>query len=196
MIIDDGNPLAAALAARLAGRAASFRWSSVSDSSGGPDGRFEVNPNRADDWTALVDALASDDTLPSTIVHMTAVGRSRGRRRLGLGRDDELVAYRETVERDHASVLFLARALSARAEPVRLALVTSGVHALDSTDPLLPERALLHGAVRVIPRELGHVRHAGHRHRRAKSRIVPPPAPSSMPSPASSTPIGRTTSSC
>src|SRR5205085_926155 len=93
----------------------------------------------------------------STIVHMTAVGRSRGRRRFGLVPNDELVAYRETVERDHASVLFLARALSARAEPVRLALVTSGVHALDSTDPLLPERALLHGAVRVIPRELGHV---------------------------------------
>jgi len=100
---------------------------------------------------------AADGVLPGTIVHATALGPSRGRRRLGLVADDDLVAYRETIARDHASMLFLARALSAIAEPVRLALVTSGVHALDSTDPLMPERALLHGDVRVIPRELGNV---------------------------------------
>ena len=60
------------------------------------------------------------------------------------------------VERDHASMLFLAQALSAESQPIRLNLVTSGVHAL-GTEELRPERALLHGACRVIPRELGHV---------------------------------------
>ena len=45
-------------------------------------------------------------------------------------------------------------------EPVRLALVTSGVHALDSTDPLLPERALLHGDVPGDPPRARQRRHA------------------------------------
>jgi thioesterase domain-containing protein/NAD(P)-dependent dehydrogenase (short-subunit alcohol dehydrogenase family)/aryl carrier-like protein len=104
----------------------------------------------------LVDTLVDSGALPGTIVHATAVGSSRRQRR-PFGADDGLAAYDAIVERDHASLLLLAMALSAHAEPVRLAVVTSGVHALDSTDPLLPERALLHGAARVIPRELGHV---------------------------------------
>jgi acyl transferase domain-containing protein/thioesterase domain-containing protein len=157
VVISDGSPLAAALASALASRrrvvpvvfGERFRRRS--------GGRFEVNPARADDWTVLVDALTAEGALPGTIVHMTALGPSRGRRHFGVGPDDDLVAYRETVECDHGSLLFLAGALSALSEPVRLALVTSGVHGLDSTDPLLPERALMHGACRVIPRELGHV---------------------------------------
>jgi acyl transferase domain-containing protein/thioesterase domain-containing protein/acyl carrier protein len=157
VVIADGSPLASALAADLAAtrRVVSVVLGERFQRRAG--GGFEVNPARADDWSELVDALSADGVLPGTIVHMTAVGPSRGRRLFGVGPEDDLVAYRETVERDHASMLFLARALSALAEPVRLALVTSGVHGLDSADPLLPERALLHGDVRVIPRELGHV---------------------------------------
>ncbi len=121
-----------------------------------PNGHFEIDPARSDDWTELVDTLVGRGVLPGTIVHATAVGPSRRRRR-PFGAGDELAAYDATVERDHVSMLLLARALSAHAQPVRLAVVTTGVHALDSTDPLMPERALLHGAARVIPRELGHV---------------------------------------
>ncbi len=157
VLISDGSPLASTLASALAPsrRVVPVVFGDRFQRRSG--GRFEVNPARADDWTALVDALTAEGALPGTIVHMTAIGPSRGRRRFGVGSDDELVAYRDTVETDHASVLFLARALSALSEPVRLALVTSGVHGLDSADPLAPERALMHGACRVIPRELGHV---------------------------------------
>ena len=156
VLISDGNPLAAALASALAPsrRVVPVVFGERFQRRAG--GRFEVNPARADDWTALVDALVGG-ALPGTILHMTAIGPSRGRRRFGFGPDVELVAFRETVETDHASVLFLARALSALSEPVRLALVTSGVHGLDSADAMAPERALMHGACRVIPRELGHV---------------------------------------
>ena len=106
------------------------------------------------------------------------------------------LAYRETVERDHASVLHLARALSARAEPVRLALITSGVHALDSSDPLHPERG---AAARRRPRRPARARtrrHAGHRHRRARGPLLRPLPTSSMRSCVSSRPNGRPTSSC
>ncbi|MGZ4804909.1 MAG: type I polyketide synthase [Ilumatobacteraceae bacterium] len=156
VVISDGEPLADALAAELAGA-----WRVIPVVFGERFGRrgsgYEVNPARGDDWTDLVKALAGDGALSGLIVHMTAIGASRGRRWRGFGPRDDLAAYHDTVERDQASVLFLARALSARSEPVRLALVTSGVHGLDSRDALLPERALLHGAFRVIPRELGHV---------------------------------------
>jgi acyl transferase domain-containing protein len=155
--VHDGHPLAAALAATLGATRRVVTVTLGERFQRRAGGRFEVNPARAADWADLLDALASDGALPGSIVHMTALGPSRGRRRFGVAADDELAAFRETVGRDQASVLFLARALSALSEPVRLAIVTSGVHGLDSADPLLPERALLHGAGRVIPRELGHV---------------------------------------
>ena len=61
------------------------------------------------------------------IMHVTAVG-SRRRRHFGVPADD-LDAFDAFVERDHASILFLAQALSAESKPIRFALVTSGVHA-------------------------------------------------------------------
>lgn len=157
VLVDDGDRLAAALAARLASKRRVLRVALGEGFARRGTDRYTVHPTRPDDWTQLVDALLADGALPGTIVHMTALGASRGRRRFGLVGDDELAAYEATVARDHAGLVFLARALSARAEAVRLALVTSGVHGLDSTDALHPERALLHGAARVIPRELGHV---------------------------------------
>ena len=126
--------------------------------------RYVVNPARIADWNDLVSTLRTAGELPDHIVHVTAVGPSRGRKRFGLGTDD-VVAYEATVERDHASILFLAQALAGQSDPVRLALVTSGVHAVGGDDELRPERAMLHGAVRVIPRELGHVADCRHRHR-------------------------------
>ncbi|MEQ1703944.1 MAG: SDR family oxidoreductase, partial [Ilumatobacteraceae bacterium] len=54
-------------------------------------------------------------------------------------------------------MLFLAQALSGLSHPIRMTLITSGVHSVRGDAQLMPERALLHGAWRVIPRELGHV---------------------------------------
>ncbi|MEO8693215.1 MAG: SDR family NAD(P)-dependent oxidoreductase [Acidimicrobiales bacterium] len=157
VIISDGSSLARVLADRLARSRTVVSVVFGNRFQRRPDGAFEVNPSRSDDWSDLVDALSEQGALTGSIIHMSAIGPPRGRRHHGLTRADDLTAFDETVERDHASVLFLARALSALSHPVRLAVVTSGVHALDSADPIMPERALLHGACRVIPRELGHV---------------------------------------
>ena len=117
--------------------------------------KYVVNPSRSGDWIDLVDALKSRDSMPDRIVHMTAVGSPRRRRGFG-SHYDAMAAFDTIVERDHASLLFLAQALSAESHPIHLSVVTSGVHAL-GTEEIYPERALLHGACRVIPRELGHV---------------------------------------
>ena len=156
MFITDGARLAEQVMAEVAGtadRVISVTFGERFQS--GPGGNFVVNPSRRGDWTDLVDALKSGDAMPDRIVHMTAVGPPRSRRFFGL-RDDPMTDFDATVERDHASLLFLAQALSAESRPIHFCLVTSGVHAL-GTEELHPERALLHGACRVIPRELGHV---------------------------------------
>ena len=95
--------------------------------------------------------------LPDRIVHVTAVGPSRGRKRFGLGHDD-VVAYDATVERDHASLLFLAQALVGQSEPD----APRRRHERRARGRRRDRAAARSGRCctapcRVIPRELGHV---------------------------------------
>ncbi|MEO5899201.1 MAG: SDR family NAD(P)-dependent oxidoreductase, partial [Ilumatobacteraceae bacterium] len=99
--------------------------------------------------------LRVGDGLPDHIVQASAVGRSR--RRLGSDRGG-IGAFDDVVRHDQAALILLAQAISSLAHSMRLSVITSGVHAVDGTEELCPERALLHGVCRVIPRELAHVR--------------------------------------
>lgn len=156
LLVADGDPRAGELADRLRARGDAVTEVAFGSAFAphGPD-RFEVDPSRLDDWTGLVDRLTAAGRLPDRIVHLTAVGPAPRRR---LRRDpDPLAAFDATVTRHYSGLVFLARALSTCARPMRLAVVTAGVHALDTDRDAVPARALLHGASRVIPRELGHV---------------------------------------
>ncbi|MET0578563.1 MAG: type I polyketide synthase, partial [Ilumatobacteraceae bacterium] len=96
MVIDDGAALAGALGRRLRARRERVVTVSFGD-------RFErraadryiVNPARIGDWNDLVVTLRDAGELPDHIVHVTAIGPSRGRRRFGLGHDD-VAAYEAT----------------------------------------------------------------------------------------------------
>ncbi|MEO5724470.1 MAG: SDR family NAD(P)-dependent oxidoreductase, partial [Ilumatobacteraceae bacterium] len=123
------------------------------------DSSFVVDPARSSDWIELVESLKAAAAMPDDVVHVTSVGPSRGRRRFGRD-DDALTALEATVERDYASLMFLLQALSATPRPMRLTVITSGVHVVGAAgEPpsggLHPERALLHGVCRVAPREFG-----------------------------------------
>lgn len=155
LVVSDGSPLAEAVCVDL--RSTGQRVVTVEFGTGfevASPGGFRVGPSRPQDWAELISHLGASNALPERIIHMSALGRSRGRRVLGLG-SDGLEAFRATVQRDQTSLLLLAQALSARSAPMRLACVTSGVY--DVGDGAAPhvERALLHGTCRVIPRELG-----------------------------------------
>ena len=155
LVVSDGSPLAERI--RIALRASGQFVAGVKFGSGyvarSPDS-YVVEPSRPQDWIELVSTLGATNRLPDRIVHVSAVGPSRGRRLLGLG-TDEIEAFHATVHRDHVSLLLLAQALSSRSAPMRLAVVTSGVHEVAGQRALDSERALLHGTARVIPRELG-----------------------------------------
>jgi len=114
-----------------------------------------IDPGNAEQWRALVDDLRRRDARPDHVFHMSAVGEPRKPRRF---RPDPLDPLNATIETDYASVVFLASALSGLPNPLTLAVVTSGAVGGNDVYSEAPERALLHGAARVIPRELGHVR--------------------------------------
>ena len=115
--------------------------------------RYEVHPSRVEDWTAVFERLDHHRIVPDRIAHLSAVRARRRHRRT----HHDVEALDNFVQRDVASLMFLALSLSSRARPVRLAVVTSDVHALGAEPDSVPFGALLHGVARVIPREMGHV---------------------------------------
>lgn len=119
-------------------------------------GRYEVNPSSSTDWVQLIEALKIADGLPTYIVHATALGPERSHRRFV--KSDPLTVFDDTLHTDHASLLFLAQALALQSHRMSVSVVTSGVHGVGAEAPTNPARALLHGAARVIPRELANVR--------------------------------------
>lgn len=155
LILDDAAPAAAALAERLRARGqrvvtvgfdTRYRW--VDDDS------CRLDPGRLEDWVGFVQGLSSRGLHPAEVFHLAGTTeRSTGRRSrtTALGRLDA------AVETDYASLVFFARAISGLHKPMRLVVATTGVHDVSHNEPLDPSRALMHGASRVIPRELGQV---------------------------------------
>ena len=154
MVVHDGDELADELIATLSRRlnpVVEVRFGQGFQELGRY--RYEVHPSRVEDWTAVFERLDHHHIVADRIAHVSACrGRRRHRRN-----HHEIEALDNFVQRDVASVMFLALSLSSRAHPVRLAVVTSDVHALGAEPDLVPYGALLHGISRVIPRELGHV---------------------------------------
>ena len=157
LIVHDGDASATDLGARLRAAGAPVVTARLAERFQRVDSAtFELSPARGADWLELVDHLESTGQLPDRIVHVTAVGPSRGRRPLRR-HADPLTALDATMARDQASLVFLAQALSRLSHPIRLLVVTTGAQPVAGERELHPERALLHGATRVVPRELGHV---------------------------------------
>jgi acyl transferase domain-containing protein/thioesterase domain-containing protein/acyl carrier protein len=153
MVIHRDGALADAVLAQLA--AEGERVVSVELSQGfnrvGPS-RYEVRADDFGSWMTLIEALKISEGLPSRIIHLSALGPKR---RLPLpAKRDAAKELHTTIRRDQASLLFLAKALSLQAHPLRIVVVTQGVHGVGAEAPSRPELALLHGVCRVISREL------------------------------------------
>jgi phthiocerol/phenolphthiocerol synthesis type-I polyketide synthase E len=101
---------------------------------------------------ALWRELGQDGRRPAIIVHLWNVGDAASDRELAR---DLACARRLAFD----SLLFLGQCLGAdtASGPVRLCVVSTGVHAVTGAEDLCPPKALLLGPCKVLPLELAHV---------------------------------------
>ena len=106
---------------------------------------FTIDPQQPGDYQRLLNSLAQT---PQTIVHAWSLGSA-----------PELSAssFEQAQHRGFYSLLFLARALGMRSEPVTVWALTNGTHAITGGEQLAPAQAPIAGACRVIAQEYGHI---------------------------------------
>jgi acyl transferase domain-containing protein/thioesterase domain-containing protein/acyl carrier protein len=109
---------------------------------------YALNPRLREDYVDLVDELASAEQLPQQIVHLWALTPDKP--------IDSRVAFFEKC-RDNTlySLLFLTQALTkvTLPHPIQMQVLSNGMQQVADEALLYPEKAILLGACRVIPRE-------------------------------------------
>ncbi|MEW6367287.1 MAG: amino acid adenylation domain-containing protein [Acidobacteriota bacterium] len=110
------------------------------------DGQFEIDPADRRDYDLLLQAIRFE---PSAVVHLWGVGRGRSGNGSDRARDDRIFT----------SLLYLAQALGKQssAGPLRLWVVSDGLHEVTGEEVLSPEMATILGACRTIPNEYGNI---------------------------------------
>ena len=111
--------------------------------------RFAIDPSDRAQYEALLSALKSDRALPDVIGHLWNVAED----------SPDALDMEADLDRGFYSLLFLAQALgeSGSSKPIRLAVITTGVHDVTGAEALLPSRATMLGPCRVIPTEYPHI---------------------------------------
>jgi acyl transferase domain-containing protein/aryl carrier-like protein len=151
LIFADEAGLGARLADRIksAGRSVTFVTRGASSESR-EDQRVAIDPDCAEHYDQLFDRLASSEQFPRVLVHLWQLDHPSGNGRDCTARGDSVASYR--------SLQLIARTLSRfPANPVHVAVLTTGVHAVTGAEELDPQSALLLGACKVIPQELPHI---------------------------------------
>jgi len=112
---------------------------------------YAINPRRAEDYHALLEALGAEGERLRHFVHLWGVTREE--------RDAEPGDFEEAQHAGFLSLLFLAQALGGAESPTgaRVAAVTSGVQRVTGEERLSPAKATSLGACRVIPQEVAGV---------------------------------------
>jgi len=108
---------------------------------------YTLDPGSVSDYDALIARLRARDQLPDQIIHAWSL----------LPTDAPVGAERfaQAQRVGCYSLLWLAQALAKQhvTDPLRIWLVASGLHELESGDVVCPEQATLLGPCRVIPQE-------------------------------------------
>jgi phthiocerol/phenolphthiocerol synthesis type-I polyketide synthase E len=109
---------------------------------------YHLNPERRDDYQALLAELRATNKLPGQIVHLWSVGANTA-----APVDGEVFAQAQTL--GFYSLLFLVQTWEQLlpAAPVRLSLIADGLHDLTGAETLRPEKATLLGICQIIPQE-------------------------------------------
>jgi acyl transferase domain-containing protein/thioesterase domain-containing protein len=114
------------------------------------EGRFYINPVERADYDSLLAELQSSGGLPEQVVHfwsVTAMDRQA----------DPLAKLDSALNLNFYSLFYLAQALAAEEDPLRLTVVSNGGQQIAGESSLAPEKSLVLGPVRVIPHEFPHI---------------------------------------
>ncbi len=178
LVFTDDVGLGGALAKALEGRTLALVSPGWTYAKNAPD-RYTVRPGHAADYVSLLDALEQSNRVPTHVIHLWGVTKPP---RFAEKRDAwaELSRFDDVRELCFDSLLFLAKILDERENPTSLTVVSNDLLSLGNEPIREPGRAVLTGPVRVIPREMPHVRtrhvdiHFGHGQaaRRAAARVI------------------------
>ncbi len=125
----------------------------IADSFGGKkDSGYFVNPSRKEDFKELTEALSEAGHFPGVILHLWCVfNRSVCESRMDFAE--------KCRKRGFYSLLYLAQALGEKGleERIRIAAVTNNMYEISDEGVAYPEKAVILGPCRVIPREYGNI---------------------------------------
>lgn len=109
--------------------------------------RYTLAAAEPSHYEKVLRALRDAGRFPTRILHLWAVGQSKGGN--GHGSDET------PLDRCFFSLVHTAQALGAigRTEPLELVIVSDGVHAVTGDEKIMPEKAVLLGPCNVMPRE-------------------------------------------
>ena len=116
-----------------------------------------IDPGRREDYAALLVELEKSGRAPEAIVHSWSLLPEA---REAAGSEPADAGFLQACQAlGFDSLLLLAQALGERpsADPLELCVVTTAVQEVESGDGVCPERALVLGPCRVIPREYPHI---------------------------------------
>jgi acyl transferase domain-containing protein/acyl carrier protein len=116
------------------------------------DFEYSIDPNEADDYKALLEAVGGKGRAVEKIVHLWSVSR--------VCEDDppaSAALFHQTQETGFYSLLFLAQAVGSErqrlTEQALIFVVSNGLHEVTGDERLCPEKATLLSPCKVIPQE-------------------------------------------
>jgi acyl transferase domain-containing protein/thioesterase domain-containing protein len=113
----------------------------------GPD-RYQIVPDKADDYSQLFSELSSQELFPQHILHLWTVNE----RQTG---ETAVSAYHKNQKLGFYSLLYLAQALAAEdTNALQIRVFTNDAIQVDKEAVGSPEKATLQGPVKVIPQEM------------------------------------------
>lgn len=116
------------------------------------DREYSINPRSQNDYHALLKNLQATNKLPKTIVHSWTI-------KLSKEESEGIDFFAEAQNLGFYSLLFLIQAIEKQniTDPLEVWVLSQGMHGIESTDILHPEKATLLGLCNVIPQEYANI---------------------------------------
>ena len=112
---------------------------------------YMLNPGRAEDYKALLEALSHTNIFPQSIVHMWTVTEYEGGQR-------DFAWIEDVQNKGFYSLLFLAQALEKQSDnQQRIWIVSNDTQSVTGEETVYPEKVTVLGPCKVIPQEYAHI---------------------------------------